>query len=85
LLLGFAMAGGIALFTGILVLQATLSFWTVESLEVAHILTYGGVEAAQFPLDIYVRWFRTVLVFAVPLGGVAYYPVLAVLGRADPL
>src|ERR1044071_3669918 len=30
----WAIAGGMALFAGILVLQATLAFWTVESLEV---------------------------------------------------
>jgi ABC-2 type transport system permease protein len=81
----FALAGGVALFLGILVLQGTLSFWTVESLEVANILTYGGVQAAQFPLSLYARWFRRVLTFAVPLACVAYYPVLAVLGKADPL
>lgn len=81
----FALAGGVALFLGILVLQGTLSFWTVESLEVANMLTYGGVEAAQYPLALYARWFRHLLTFAVPLACVAYYPVLAILGRADPL
>jgi ABC-2 type transport system permease protein len=79
----FAVAGGVALFSGILVLQATLAFWTVESLEVANILSYGGVEAAQYPLDIYVRWLRDFLTFIVPLGCIAYFPVAAVLGRAD--
>ena len=68
---------------GILVLQATLAFWTVESLEIANTLTYGGVEAAQYPLDIYARWFRNFLTFVVPLGCVSYFPVAAVLGRAD--
>jgi ABC-2 type transport system permease protein len=82
ILLG-AVAGGVALFSGILVLQATLAFWTVESLEVANTLTYGGVEAAQYPLDIYTRWFRNFLIFVVPLGCVAYFPVAAVLGHAD--
>src|SRR5690348_15781198 len=48
----FAVAGGMALFAGILILQATLAFWTVESLEIANTLTYGGVEAAQYPLDV---------------------------------
>ena len=79
----FAVAGGVALFSGILVLQATLAFWTVESLEIANTLTYGGVEAAQYPLDIYTRWFRNFLVFVVPLGCVAYFPVASVLGHAD--
>lgn len=79
----FAVTGGIALFSGILILQATLAFWTVESLEIANTLTYGGVEAAQYPLDVYARWFRNFLIFVVPLGCVSYFPVAAVLGRAD--
>lgn len=79
----FAVLGGVALFSGILVLQATLAFWTVESLEVANTLTYGGVEAAQYPLDVYARWFRNFLTFVVPLGCVSYYPVAAVLGHVD--
>ncbi|MBS0539710.1 MAG: ABC-2 family transporter protein [Proteobacteria bacterium] len=81
----WAVAGGVALFAGILVLQATLAFWTVESLEVVNVLTYGGVQAAQYPLDIYAGWFRKVLTFGVPLACVAYYPVLAILKKPDPL
>ncbi len=81
----FAIAGGVALFLGILVLQGTLAFWTVESLEVANVLTYGGVQAAQYPLSLYARWLRWCLTFIVPLAAVAYYPVLAILGRPDPL
>lgn len=80
-----AVAGGVALFLGILVLQGTLAFWTVESLEIANVLTYGGVQAAQYPLALYARWFRYVLTFIVPLACVAYYPVLAILGKTDPL
>jgi ABC-2 type transport system permease protein len=81
--LAFAVAGGVALFSGILVLQGTLAFWTVESLEIANALTYGGVEAGQYPLDVYARWFRNFLTFIVPLAGVVYFPVAWVLGRAD--
>lgn len=81
----WVVAGGVALFAGILVLQATLAFWTVESLEVANVLTYGGVQAAQYPLNIYANWFRRLLTFGVPLASVAYYPVLAILKRPDPL
>ena len=84
LLAGSAIAGGAALFLGLLVLQATLAFWTVESLEVANTLTYGGVTAGEYPLDIYARWFRQFLTFVVPIGCVSYYPVLAILGRSDP-
>ena len=84
-ILAFAVAGGTALFAGLLVLQATLSFWTVESLEVANVLTYGGEAAAEYPMNVYAGWFRNVLVFAVPIGCVTYLPMLAAMGRADTL
>lgn len=81
----WTVTGGVALFAGFMVLQGALSFWTTESLEVMNVLTYGGVQAAQFPLSIYTRWFRNFLIFVVPIGCVAYFPVLAILGKADPL
>lgn len=82
-LLLVTVAGGAALFVGILILQATLAFWTVESLEIANTLTYGGVEAAQYPLDIYSRYFADFLIFVVPIGCVSYFPVERLLGHPD--
>lgn len=81
----WTVIGGVALFFGLMVLQAVMAFWTVESLEAVNALTYGGVQAAQFPLSIYPEWFRNFLIFVVPLGCVAYFPVLAILGKSDPL
>lgn len=81
----FAVAGGVALFAGLLILQATLAFWTVESLEVANVLTYGGAQAAHYPLSIYAAWFRSFLTFVVPIACVAYFPMVAILDRPDPL
>lgn len=81
----WTIAGGVALFFGVLVLQATLVFWTVESLEVVNVVTYGGVQAAQYPLNFYTSWFRNFLIFVVPIACVAYFPVLAILHKADPL
>jgi ABC-2 type transport system permease protein len=81
----WTLSGGVALFAGLMVLQGALSFWTTESLEVMNLLTYGGIQASQFPLSIYARWFRNFLIFVVPIGCVAYFPVLAILGRSDPL
>lgn len=81
----WTVTGGVALFAGLIVLQGAMAFWTTESLEVMNLLTYGGIQAAQFPLSIYAPWFRSFLIFVVPLGCVAYFPVLAILGKADPL
>ena len=81
----WAGAGGVALFFALVVLQATMSFWTIESLEVMNVVTYGGVQAAQFPLSLYNGWLRGALTYVVPLACVAYFPVLLILGRPDPL
>ena len=85
LLLFWIVLGGGCLFTGILLIQATISFWTTESLEIMNTLTYGGMETAQYPMSIYLSWFRRFFTFVVPLACVNYYPVLAVLEKADPL
>jgi ABC-2 type transport system permease protein len=85
LLLLWAVVGGVALFAGVLIVSATLAFWTVESLELVNVISYGGVEAAQYPLNIYAAWLRDFLIFVVPIGCVAYFPVVAALGHADPL
>ena len=85
LLLLWAIVGCVCLFVGLFMLGATLSFWTVESLEVINTFTYGGAETAQYPLNIYTPWFRRFFTFVVPLGCVAYFPVVAALNVVDPL
>lgn len=84
-LLVAALLGGGALFLGVFVLEATLAFWSVASLEIANTLSYGGCEAAQFPLEIYAKPFRRFFTYVVPLVAVNYYPALALLDREDPL
>ena len=76
---------GAALFAGLMVLHATLAFWTTETLEMTNIVTHGGVETTQFPLSIYRPWFRGIFTFVFPLGAVSYFPALAILGKPDPL
>lgn len=80
-----AVTGGVCLFFGIIVLQATMCFWTIETLEIWSAVTYGSVEAAQYPLSVYKSWFRQFFIYVIPLACVAYFPVVAVLGKTDPL
>ena len=84
-LLVFAIAGGVCLFIGLIILQATSAFWTTESLEVWNAFTYGGVTMSQYPLAIYRPWFRRFFTFVIPLACVNYFPGVAMLGRPDPL
>jgi ABC-2 type transport system permease protein len=83
-LLFAALLAGVLLFISLIVVQATIAFWTIESLEIMNTMTYGGVETAQFPLSIYPAWLRNFFIFVVPLGCVTYLPVLAILGRPAP-
>jgi viologen exporter family transport system permease protein len=83
--LALAVVGGVCLFTGLVILQATSAFWTTESLEVWNAFTYGGVTMSQYPIPIYRPWFRQIFTYVIPLGCVTYFPVLAVLDRPDPL
>jgi ABC-2 type transport system permease protein len=84
LLLGGAVLGGVCFFMALFVFQATFCFWSTESLEVFSSLTYGGVFAAQYPMAIYRSWFRRFFTYIVPLACLAYYPGLAIMGRATP-
>lgn len=85
LLLLFTLISGVVFFYALFIFQATISFWTTESLEMMNTLTYGGVETAQYPLAIYRGWFRGFFTYVVPLGCISYFPSLAILGIVDPL
>ena len=47
------IACGCVMFMALTVLGAVLCFWTVQSIEVINIVTYGGTEMASYPLPIY--------------------------------
>ncbi|MEF3303875.1 ABC transporter permease [Paenibacillus sp. GYB003] len=77
------IAGGVFIFTGIFILAATLSFWTIQGMEIANIFTDGGREMAKFPLNIYHRWIVRFFTFVIPFGCVNYYPLMYVLGKTS--
>lgn len=80
-----AIACCICTFLGVLVVQATSAFWTIEGLEVWSAFTHGGMTMSQYPLAIYRGWFRNFYIYVLPLGCVLYFPGLVILGHADPL
>jgi ABC-2 type transport system permease protein len=85
LFLGWTIAGGVLFFTGLFVIGGALVFWTVDSLELMNVLTYGGSAMASYPMGIYARPLRDIFVFLIPLAFVNYYPFVALLGKADPI
>ena len=67
------------------VVQAALSFFTLEGLEVMNIFTDGNREFGKYPYSIYGRQVLRFLTFGIPLALTQYYPMLYVLGRSDSL
>lgn len=84
LFLPFVWLGMICFFGGIFMIGATITFWTVESIEVVNIFSYGGSYVISFPMHIYQRWLRRFFTFVVPAAFLNYYPALYFLGKPDP-
>ena len=79
----FAVLGGLFMFSGLFVIQATICFWSIQSLEIINCFTYGGVEMAQFPVEIYKRWFRNIFIFVIPTACINYFPGTVILNRQN--
>ena len=80
-----AMLSQVCFFGGLFIAGGTITFWTVESIELMNIFTYGGVELMSFPMEIYPQWIRRFFTFVIPAIFLNYYPALYVLGKPDPL
>ena len=80
-----SVLSGVLIFTGLLIMQAAMCFWSTQSLEIMNSFTYGGIDATQWPLPILNRWFARVFIFVIPLAFVNYFPLLAILGKTDVL
>lgn len=82
-LLAAAVISGAFVYSGVFIIFATLSFWTVQSVDLAYVLTNNTLDMFQYPLEVYNSWFRRFFTFIVPLACITYYPLLAILGKAD--
>lgn len=80
------VAGSIFLFFGgLFIIGATITFWTVDSIEVMNILTYGGSFVISYPMHIYQSWLRRFFTYVLPAIFLNYYPALYFLDKTDPL
>ena len=74
----------VAFFGGLFIIGATITFWTVESIEFINIFTYGGTEMISYPMHIYPRWMRDFFTFIIPAMLINYLPALYFLDRQAP-
>lgn len=71
-------------FGALFIFGATITFWTVDSVEAINVLTYGGSFALAHPMSIYQTWLRRFFTFVFPAIFLNYYPVLYILEKPDP-
>jgi ABC-2 type transport system permease protein len=80
-----AIVAGAVIYGAVWVALATVTFWVIDAIEVVNAFTYGGSFLSQYPIGIFARWLRGLVVFVVPLAFVAYFPALYILDREDTL
>ncbi len=77
------IVGGFATFTGLFILYAGISFFTIEGLEFMNIFTDGSREFGKYPIAIYGEGVLRLLTYIVPIALFQYYPFLYLIGRCD--
>lgn len=83
--LGIVLISGVALFLALFMIEAIVSFWTVNSLEAVNAFTYGGSDLGQYPMHIFDARLRFLFLWVIPIGFITYYPALYILDKPDPL
>lgn len=78
----FMLIGGVALFTGLFIIYASICFFTLEGLEVMNIFTDGAKELGKYPIGIYGKKMLIATTFIIPYALVQYYPLLYILGKS---
>ena len=77
------LMGGIAVFAGLFVLYAGISFFTIEGIEFMNIFTDGSRQFGAYPLSIYGEGVLKFYTFVVPVALFQYYPLLYLIGRTE--
>jgi ABC-2 type transport system permease protein len=83
-LVPLTVLSGAVIFSAIWVITSALSFWTVETQEVANSFTYGGVTLSQYPIDVFGTWLRRFVTFVLPLAFVSFFPAAYLLDKPVP-
>jgi ABC-2 type transport system permease protein len=79
-----AIFSQVCFFGGLFITGSTITFWTVESVEVINIFTYGGSYMISHPMHIFPTSLRRFFTFIIPAAFLNYYPALYILGIPDP-
>jgi ABC-2 type transport system permease protein len=76
--------GQVAYFGGLFIIGAAITFWTIDSIEIVNVFTYGGTELVSYPMNIYPDMLRRFFTYILPAIFLNYYPALYILDKPDP-
>ena len=66
---------------GLFLIEATMCFFSVKSIEMVNVLTYGGRSTCQYPVDIFPKPLEVLFTYVAPFALCMHWPVSVVLGR----
>lgn len=81
ILLVLSVTGGTFLLLGLFLIAAVVVFFSVRSIEMLNVLTYGGRSACQYPADIYPGPLRVLFTWVAPFVVCMQLPVSVMLGK----
>ena len=77
------LLGGVCLFAGLFMIEASVCFFSIENTECMNVLTYGAKEHGKYPIDIYGKGLMRFCTYVIPYTLVQYYPLQYLLGKTD--
>ena len=66
---------------GLFMIEATVVFFSVRSIEMVNVLTYGGRSTCEYPVDIYPKPLRFLFTYLAPLAMCLHWPVSWIIGK----
>ncbi len=85
LLLIFMILGSLMMSLSVFIVGASLTFVTIQGLEVVNIFTNGTRQVGQYPMGIYKKFIRVFFTFVIPVTIVNYYPIRFLNGGTSNL
>lgn len=79
------VAAGTVIACATWIITASVAFWLVDTREIGNAFTYGGGLAISYPVHVFERWLRVLLIYIFPLIFVSYLPALYILDIESPI
>lgn len=75
------IAGGMLLFIGLFMLEASFCFFSIQDTALINVLTYGAKSHGKYPIDIYGKGILRFCTYVIPYTLIQYYPLQFLLGK----